>query len=59
MLAAILICGFSMSVTSCVDNSDNPVPAKKKYRLVQRKEVYDDGKKYMPSLTMATTSRAA
>ena len=42
-LAATLICSFTMGVTSCDDNSDNPVPAKKKYRLVQRKEVYDDG----------------
>lgn len=40
MLAATLICGTSV-FTSCNDNSDNPVPAKKKYRLVQRKEVYD------------------
>lgn len=41
MQAAILICGFSMSVTSCVDNSDNPVPAKKRYRLVEKKEVVE------------------
>ena len=40
MLAAILICGTSVFI-SCNDNSDNPVPAKKKYRLVQRKEVND------------------
>lgn len=47
LLAVILICGFSMSVTSCTDNNDNPVPAKKKkYRLVQRKEVYDNSDMY-------------
>ena len=49
VLAAILICGFSMGVTSCEDNSDNPVPAKKKYRLVQRKDVRegDNGAYYV------------
>ena len=41
MFAAILICGTSV-FTSCDDNSDNPVPAKKKYRLVQRKEVVEE-----------------
>ena len=41
MLAAILICGTSV-FTACNDNSDNPVPAKKKYRLVQRKEVVEE-----------------
>ena len=41
MLAAILICGTGV-FTSCNDNSDNPVPAKKKYRLVQRKDVVEE-----------------
>ena len=45
-LAATLICSFTMGVTSCDDNSDNPVPAKKKYRLVQRKDSYDNGETY-------------
>ena len=42
VLAATLISGFTVSVTSCQDNEDNPAPAKKKYRLVQRKEVNED-----------------
>ena len=46
VLAATLICGFTMSVTSCEDNSDNPAPAKKKYRLVQCKQVFDDTDTY-------------
>ena len=45
-LAATLICSFTMGVTSCDDSSDNPVPAKKKYRLVQRKDSYDNGETY-------------
>jgi len=45
MLAAILICGASV-FTACNDNSDNPIPAKKKYRLAQRKEVYDNSDAY-------------
>jgi hypothetical protein len=45
MLAAILICGTTV-FTSCNDNTDNPVPAKKKYRLVQRKDVYDTSDAY-------------
>ena len=43
VLAAALICGFSMDLTSCSNNSDNPVPAKKKYRLIQRLEITNDG----------------
>lgn len=60
VLAAILICGFSMGVTSCEDNSDNPVPVKKKYRLVQRKDVRegDNGAYYVCNST-ATTTKAA
>lgn len=46
LLAATLISGFTVSVTSCDDNSDNPAPAKKKYRLVQRQEKYDDSDAY-------------
>ena len=45
MMVAILICGAIM-FTSCEDNSDNPVPTKKKYRLVQRKEVYNNSDEY-------------
>ena len=45
MLAAILICGTSVFI-SCDDNTDNPVPAKKKYRLVQRKDVADNTNTY-------------
>lgn len=45
VLAAILICG-TVAFTACNDNSDNPVPSKKKYRLVQRKEVYDNTDAY-------------
>ena len=41
-LAATFICGFTMGVTSCDDKSDNPVPAKKRYRLVQHKQVFND-----------------
>ncbi len=33
-------------LTSCDDNTDNPVPAKKKYRLVQRKDVSDNTDTY-------------
>ena len=29
VLAAALICGFSMDLTSCSNNDDNPVTAKK------------------------------
>ena len=46
VLVTTLICGFSLGVTSCADNNDNPVPTKKKYRLVQRKEIYDDSDTY-------------
>lgn len=46
LLAVALICGFSMSVISCTDNNDNPAPAKKKYRLVQCKEVNDNSDMY-------------
>ena len=45
-LAATLVCSFTMGVTSCDDSSDTPVPAKKKYRLVQRKDSYDNGETY-------------
>ena len=44
--AAILFCGFSMGVTSCKDNDDDSVSAKKKYRLVQYKEVSDQNDEY-------------
>ena len=46
VLAATLISGFTMSVTSCQDNDDNPAPAKKQYRLVQNKQVYDTSDAY-------------
>lgn len=46
LLAVALICGFTMSMTSCADNNDNPVPGKKKYRLVQRKDYYDNSDMY-------------
>ena len=45
-LAATLICSFTMGVTSCDDKSDNPVPDKKRYRLVQHKDSYDNGETY-------------
>ena len=41
MLAATLICGATV-FTSCEGIIDNTVPTQKKYRLVQRKQVYSD-----------------
>lgn len=42
-----LLAMMAMSMlTACTDNSDNPAPAKKRYRLVQHKEVYDNSDMY-------------
>ena len=41
VLAATLICGATV-FTSCEGIIDNTVPTQKKYRLVQRKQVYSD-----------------
>jgi hypothetical protein len=40
VLAATLISGFTVSVTSCQDNEDNPAPAKKMYTLFDRDYTY-------------------
>jgi len=47
VLAATLISGFTVGVTSCQDNYDNPAPAKKQYRLVHSEQVIDDGSYYI------------
>ena len=47
VLAATLISGFTVGVTSCQDNDDNPAPAKKKYRLVHSEQVNDNGSYYI------------
>ncbi len=43
VMAAALICGTSVFMSSCSKDDDNPV---NRYRLVQRKDVYADTDKY-------------